>query len=318
MAAPTTTTAAPVPPRHDSAHTPTTKPDLRHELSTKGYVLLPSILTPTELASLRAATAEVTTLARTGQWPHIRTLPKQFPPWPSTPGPTGIWGVQHLLHPSLPHSALFAASYFHPAILSSVSEILRASPDDLVMELYNLLVRPDADFQLRWHRDDIPPTASAEEEVARLQKPILHAQWNLALYDDESLLVVPGSQKRARTEKERGAAPYEETIEGMETVRMSAGDVVFYDNNILHTGRYSKDRERTTLHGSMGLRGEERDRARNVLQHGVGLWVRDCDFSTLEGNWEGRRVGDVAEVMRRGLVEMGTGEDVGWSQGGEE
>ncbi|KAF4548010.1 Hypothetical protein D9617_33g038740 [Elsinoe fawcettii] len=291
---------------------------LRSALETKGYILLPSVLSGSDLSSLRAAASTTTQAARTGNWPHMRTLPKQFPPWPSVPPPAGIWGVQHLLHPSLPSSPTFASSYFHPTILSSVAEILDARPEELVMELYNLLVRPDSDFELRWHRDDIPPSASPEEEIERLSKPILHAQWNLALYDDESLLVVPGSHKRARAKGEREAGPYQREVEGMETVRMRAGDVVFYDNNILHTGRYSKGKERATLHGSMGLRGGDRDRARNVLQHGVGKWVGDCDFSGLEGEWEGRKLGEVAEGMRRGLVDMGTGEGVGWSQGGVE
>ncbi|PNS15421.1 hypothetical protein CAC42_680 [Sphaceloma murrayae] len=311
----------PVAQRQDTPNPPPPKPDLRHALSTKGYILLPSVLSPPELAALRSAAAHLTSLARKGSWPHIRTLPKQFPPWPSDPSP-GIWGIQHLLHPSLPTPPtspdIFASSYFHPRILSSVSEILSCSPPDLVMELYNLLVAPDDDFQLRWHRDDVPPSATAEEETARLRRPICHAQWNLALYDDQSLVVVPGSQKRARTEAERRAGPYEAVIEGMEVVRMKAGDVVFYDNNILHTGRYRADRERATLHGSMGLRGGDGDRARNVLQHGVGRWVGECDFGGLDGEWEGHSIGQVAEGMRRGLMEMGSGEGVGWSQGGNE
>jgi hypothetical protein len=44
------------------------------------------------------------------------------------------------------------------------------------MELYNLLVTPDEDFELRWHRDDIPSTASVDEELERLNRPAWHAQ----------------------------------------------------------------------------------------------------------------------------------------------
>ena len=80
------------------------------------------------------------------------------------------------------------------------------------MELYNMLVRPDKEFELRWHRDDIAADATAEEELERLNKPGYHAQWNLALFDDASLVVVPGSHKRARTETERIADPYEPTL----------------------------------------------------------------------------------------------------------
>lgn len=35
----------------------------------------------------------------------------------------------------------------------------------------------------------IPPTATAEEEIERLSKPSYHAQWNFSLYDDASLIV---------------------------------------------------------------------------------------------------------------------------------
>ena len=101
------------------------------------------------------------------------------------------------------------------------------------MELYNLLVRPDADFELRWHRDDIPADASADQEMARLAEPGFHAQWNLALYDDASLVVVPGSHLRARTEAERNADPFSKFMPGQKVVQMKAGDVVFYNNNIL-------------------------------------------------------------------------------------
>lgn len=113
-------------------------------------------------------------------------------------------------------------------------------------------MRPDRDFALRWHRDDIPPEATAEEELARLREPAWHAQWNLALYDDASLIVVPGSHSRARSEFERDMDPYENTVPGQVIVKMNAGDVVCYNNNILHRGVYDSEVERMTLHGSVG------------------------------------------------------------------
>jgi len=168
------------------------------------------------------------------------------------------------------------------------------------MELYNLLVRPDKDFALRWHRDDILATATAEEEMERLGRPAFHAQWNLALYDDASLIVVPGSHKRARTDVERAADPYEDNMPGQEVVHLSAGDVVFYDNNILHRGVYDASVQRMTLHGSIGYTKGSKDRARNVLQHGVGEWVERCKFLDLSPE-----MSKIAEGMRDRLVEMG-------------
>ncbi|KAL2162241.1 hypothetical protein VTH06DRAFT_7154 [Thermothelomyces fergusii] len=197
----------------------------------------------------------------------------------------------------------------------------------LTMELFNMLVRPSGPgtdeegqpFELRWHRDDIPATASAEEEAARLGlrgqpgQPYTHTQWNLALYDDDSLVVVPGSHARPRTAAERAAGPYEDSLPGQVRVALRPGDVVFYDNNILHRGVYDPRRERLTLHGSVGRADGARERARNVLQHGVGDWVHRCDFAALLDDPAQRRT---AEAMRRRLVRLGReneGRDVGYS-----
>ncbi|KAK0668480.1 putative nicotinamide N-methyltransferase [Cercophora samala] len=307
---------------------------LLSQLTTSGFVIIPSFLSPAELTTLRTASAALISLSSSGHWPHVRTTGKQFPPWdPSlVPHSSGIWGVQHLLHPSLPlpqdQRDAFVRLYFSPKLLSLSREILSLPPNDdnnsdqgLVMELFNLLCKPTdgKGFELSWHRDDIPASASAEEEMGGLHKPeevYSHTQWNLPLYQDSSLILVPGSHVRPRTEEEREADLYEPELEGQVVVDLRPGDLVFYDNNILHRGVYSGERERVTLHGSVGRAdaGEEgegvRRRARNVLQHGVGGWVEQADFSCLgEG---GER--EVAEGMRRRLVEMGrVAGEVGYS-----
>ncbi|KAG7286544.1 hypothetical protein NEMBOFW57_008855 [Staphylotrichum longicolle] len=285
---PTTTTTTTTTTTHHPPPSPDPHPHLT-ALRRDGFLIIPSLLTPPELAALRAAAAHITAVARTGAWPHVRTVGKQFPPWDASlvPARAGIWGVQHLLHPDLPVSReerdAFVRLYFDGRLLGVAREVLGISSDqdqddddddddgddggDMTMELMNMLVRPDPDptkkeegggagggpgFALRWHRDDIPASATAEEERARLKTPgeaYVHTQWNLPLFDDASLVVVPGSHARPRTDAERSAGEYEDHLEGQVTVALRAGDVVFYDNNILHRGVYDGDKERMTLHG---------------------------------------------------------------------
>ena len=286
---------------------------LRDSLAQDGFVRISSVLAPDQVEALRTACQCVAQLARAGDWPHVRTLPKQFPPWNADIS-KGIWGVQHLMHPDLPYHDTFAATYFASYITTAVTEILQCSPDDLVLELYNLLIRPDADFALRWHRDDIGPDVSAQEELERLQEPMLHAQWNLTLYPDQSLVVVPGSHARSRTEEERCADPFEDNMPGQMIVTMEPGDIIFYNNNILHRGVYSSQAERMTLHGSMGIVGADPARARNVLQHGIGAWVGRCDFSKMQDHTKDQHSSALANGMRSRLVAMGSDQILSFSQ----
>ncbi|KAK6429941.1 hypothetical protein LTR95_013907 [Oleoguttula sp. CCFEE 5521] len=278
---------------------------LREGIERDGYVIVPSGLTAIQLDDLRSASKMITKRARDGYWSHIRTLPRQFPPWLNDPS-NGIWGVQQLMHPDLPGSDVFTASYFSKPNLETVKSLLDCEADDLVMELYNLLTRPDENFELRWHRDDIPPTATAKEEAERLRKPAYHAQWNLALYPDSSLILVPGSHRRPLTDAERTAGPYEANMPNQIHVKLEAGEMAFYNNNILHRGSYRSDVERMTLHGSMGHVAGGSLRARNVLQHGRE-WIDSVDLSRVED----RRA---AEGMRDRLVQLASQyEDVGFT-----
>lgn len=285
---------------------------LRAALDRDGFVRVAGAFPPEQVERFKKAASHAAETARAGDWPYVRTVPKQFPPWPvSEVSENGIWGVQHLLHPSRPDedAKIFAESYFGQPMIDAVTAILDCSEDDLVLELYNMLVCPPRDFALRWHRDDIGPDVSAEAELERLSEPMIHAQWNLALYPDSSLVVVPGSHRRARTEMERNADPYEDDMPGQLFVKMEPGDIIFYNNNILHRGVYDSKAERMTLHGTMGLTGTDPARARNIMQHGIGSWAPQCDFSKLPGELGARAV-----KMQRRLIDMGTGADVGFSQ----
>lgn len=203
---------------------------LLDKLNRDGFVIVPGAVSGAQLETLRLAAHEAAANARSGRWPDVRTLPKQFSPWTvdgPNPAAEGIWGVQGLMYPDMPRQADFVRAYFSAPIVGPTLELLQCSPDDLVLELFNMLVRPDYDFALRWHRDDIPPSASPAKELARLGQPAFSAQWNLALYPDASLVIVPGSHRRARTDAERAADPYAPELPGQLVVRLAPGDIVF-------------------------------------------------------------------------------------------
>ena len=99
-------------------------------LQRDGFVVIRNLLTPSEINHYRTIATAATTKTRTGGWPHFRTVPKQFPPWPTTPPPAsegGIWGVQHLLH--LGHEGSEAhrlVLYVVPLLLLAVADAAAA------------------------------------------------------------------------------------------------------------------------------------------------------------------------------------------------
>ena len=114
-------------------------------LQTQGYVKIPSLLPSHLLLALQAAAKYTTDRARNGKWPYIRTVPKQYPPWPeyrpeiphkrqTSPRQQhddaevpNIWGIQHLLHPDMPVRDTFAEVYFCDEVLDVVRELLAPS-----------------------------------------------------------------------------------------------------------------------------------------------------------------------------------------------
>ncbi|KAF7892992.1 uncharacterized protein EAF02_000530 [Botrytis sinoallii] len=219
---------------------PEQRSKLLESLEQDGFVLIPSLLSQAEIDSLRIEAKKTVDLARSGSWPYVRTLPKQFPPWNvgegESPAKDGIWGVQSLMNPKLATSSSFIKIYFSDKMLGVVKELLQSEP--------------------AWH-----------------------AQWNMALYDDSSLIVVPKSHKRARTAAERDMSEYETGVQGEIRVEMKAGDVVFYDNNILHRGgKYES-----------GRKGN----------HYTGVGFGDIDLSVLTEEEKKR-----AEGMRKRLLGM--------------
>ena len=103
-----------------------------------------------------------------------------------------------------------------------------------------------------WHRD-IHPIDQAP--LRGLQTDLLnnapgYLQWNIPLYDDNVLWVVPKSHRRGNTDEENRYLERNprEPLPGGVQVELNAGDGVVYTNTILHWGSDYSARLRRTIH----------------------------------------------------------------------
>lgn len=290
-----------------------TLPHKHHdEIADVGFTIVRDFLLPEEIELYKKASLDVVQYARDGNWPHVRTRGKQFPPWPKNFSPD-IWGVTGLLHPELKAmSKPFQTLYSDQRLLNIALDILQTPTDNLCMELFNMLINPLTDFGLDWHRDYIKPEALPEQEAEELlTAPYAGTQFNLALTKDLCLIVVPGSHKRIRTAEEREKTTNDdkkEHISGQITVDLNPGDIVFYNSNILHRASYLAKELRLTLHGSYGHCDEGHFRAKGVLQHGVAEWLPE--FKPVNENMSMLR-----DKLAK-LAEQFKGADLGYSLDG--
>ena len=104
-----------------------------------------------------------------------------------------------------------------------------------------------------WHRDF---SALRTAPLAALQADLIengprYTQWNVPLYDDNVLWIVPGSHRRLNTPEEDAALrrSTKEPVPGGVAIELRAGDAAVYSHYLLHWGSNYTTRLRRTLHG---------------------------------------------------------------------
>ncbi|KAH7916096.1 hypothetical protein BJ138DRAFT_1140184 [Hygrophoropsis aurantiaca] len=290
-------------------------PSIKEKYDAQGFVIVPGLIPSEDTKELKEACNRAIKKTRNGEWPHRRTVGKQFPPFDND-NPDS-WGVQHVMHPDLGEPA-FAKWYTSDGLVGTAAQLLDCKEETLQMELFNLLINPEShDFALRWHRDDVREDATEEEERTALGIWTHGVQWNTALYTDSCLYVVPKSHKTPRSDGQRvhsmTQAPPKDPLDmpGAIQVTLQPGDTVIYNSNILHCGAYNSKHQRATLHGCMGDANGGSTRARNVLQHGLE-WMQGDDFrQTLVNNPRGNKMLDLLIAMKESVQG-----EVGYSQSG--
>ena len=133
-----------------------------------------------------------------------------------------------------------------------VSRQLVNGPDAAV-SLMALMCSPTRDHgPAHWHRDVNPPALAPLRglQTDLLEGGVSYVQWNIPLYDDSVLWVVPGSHIRPNTDEEHNhlLTGQHTPIPGGIPVELNAGDGVVYSNLILHWGSNYSPKVRRTIH----------------------------------------------------------------------
>ncbi len=108
-----------------------------------------------------------------------------------------------------------------------------------------------------WHRDvhpvDMAPLDALSADFA--ENGPRYTQWNVPMYDDSVLWVVPGSHRRRNTEQENADFfdDQKKPVTGGIAVELNAGDGVIYSNFLIHTGSNYLTKKRRTLHGGHSI-----------------------------------------------------------------
>lgn len=137
--------------------------------------------------------------------------------------------------------------------IRGVSSTLLDEPTAAVTQMM-MMCSPVRDHgPAQWHRDlhpiDTAPLQGYIDDI--VEAGPRYVQWNIPLYDDSVLWVVPGSHLRFNTPEENavmGADPCQPVPGGVQT-HLEAGDGVVYILPILHWGSNYSTLLRRTVHG---------------------------------------------------------------------
>lgn len=225
----------------------------RDQFLEEGYIILPQVIPPQQLGQFRQA-YELLVEKQKEIWARDRA--------PEDP-PGGVWETS--AQPRLNLDSLTghinaqtvgAVEIWLHENTQNVSSRLLGVEDAAVTEMM-LMCSPvrdhETDDHRGWHRDFYPPHTAPLQAYADdiLENGPRYVQWNLPLYDDSVLWVVPGSHIRAYTAQENEALIQDPRapLPGAVQTHLRAGDGVAYILPLLHWGSRYNAKMRRTVHG---------------------------------------------------------------------
>ncbi|MCY3899919.1 MAG: phytanoyl-CoA dioxygenase family protein [Caldilineaceae bacterium] len=221
----------------------------REQFMEQGYLVLREVIPPERLEQVRA---DFETLVGRQRKIWAQERGPDDPPggvWETNPQPRLV-SYDKLIDDT---TASTVEVWLQESTLG-VSRQLLSVPEAASVAGMMLMCSPVRDHgPAAWHRDihpiDMAPLAGLQKDL-RENGP-KYVQWNIPLYDDDVLWVVPGSHLRLNTEDENRSlsADPRRTVPGGIPVELNAGDAVVYINYLLHWGSNYSPKTRRTIHG---------------------------------------------------------------------
>ena len=225
----------------------------RDQFLEEGYVILRQVIPPHQLADLRQA-YELLVERQKVIWARERE--------PHDP-PGGVWETSaqprlnlEALAGQIDAQTVGAVECWLHENMQGVSSRLLGVEDAAVTQMM-LMCNPVRDHETAdhrgWHRDFYPPHTAPLQGYTDdiLENGPRYVQWNLPLYDDSVLWVVPGSHVRFNTEAENAAlnADASTPLPGAIQTHLEAGDGAAYILPLMHWGSRYNANMRRTIHG---------------------------------------------------------------------
>ena len=295
----------------------------RAQLSSNGYVIVRNVVPPEILAQLRRDIDAIVAREREAD-----------PNWDTTNQPRGsigdrvdeqtIGAFEFILHENTYGLSARLLECPKSMVAYTIAQVL-ANPEFTPGDPE----RPGQEWGTdprNWHRDFRPDTDGPLSAVLEDQKAngIAYIQWNIALYRDHILYIVPGSHRRLNSKiesshlsQQRGTlTPLPESLR----VELEPGDGVVYNSIILHWGsKYTHREKRRTI--QLGYRSFGRilptQRAYNLPMR---AWEKFADGSSqrlIVERWSalfGNEFATIESIFRAALTGDRTQFDRGLSQ----
>ena len=224
----------------------------RDQFMEEGYLVLREVVPPEELDALRES-YELMVSRQREIWARERG--PNDPPggvWETSPQPRLLLGRDPLARLVDEKTASTVEIWAHENLQGASTELL-GEADAGVTEMM-LMCSPVRDCgPAAWHRDHHPiDTAPLQGYIDDIvEAGPRYVQWNLSLYDDSVLWVLPGSHLRVNTAEENRhlLADPKVPLPGAVQTHLNAGDGVVYILPILHWGSNYSRKMRRTIHG---------------------------------------------------------------------